>query len=214
MSGLGKGILKGGITGVLGTAASMAGDYFGGQRQEQGMAEGDRSKVNQGKAIKTGATALEYAGYGAAIGSIIPGIGTAVGGAIGGVVGGIKGIWDNWFSDDAKAADEELKKVEEQNKVAAAQKVLTERDLATQEAMKAQSTTLAAASQDTGFFQAAMVAQLVEATRLLDIIAFASDDEDDTTKEIFLDGKKITRLNYDRASTLYNITSNAKSSGK
>jgi len=214
MSGLGKGILKGGITGVLGTAASMAGDYFGGQRQEQGMAEGDRSKVNQGKAIKTGATALEYAGYGAAIGSIIPGIGTAVGGAIGGVVGGIKGIWDNWFSDDAKAADEELKKVEEQNKVAAAQKVLTERDLATQEAMKGQSATLAAASQDTGFWQAAMVAQLVEATRLIEIIAFASDDEDDTTREIYLDGKRITRLNYDRASTLYNTMSTQKAAAK
>jgi len=191
----------------------MAGDYFGGQRQEQGMAEGDRGKVNQGKALKTGATALEYAGYGAAIGSIIPGIGTAVGGAIGGVVGGIKGIWDNWFSDDAKAADEQLKKTEEQNKVAAAQKVLSERDMATQEDMKKNSATLATAAQDTGFFQAAMVAQLVEATRLLDIIAFGSNAEK-VTKEIFLDGKKITRLNYDRASTLYNTMSTQKAAAK
>jgi hypothetical protein len=214
MSGLGKGILKGGITGLLGTAASMAGDYFGGQRQEQGMAEGDRGKVNQGKALKTGATALEYAGYGAAIGSIIPGIGTAVGGAIGGVVGGIKGVFDNWFSEDAKKADEQLKKVEEQNKVAAAQKVLSERDIATQEQMKTQSQSLAAAAQDTGFWQAAVVAQLVEATRLLDIIAFSSDDVDDTTKEIYLDGKRITRLNYDRASTLYNTMSTQKAAAK
>lgn len=214
MSGLGKGLLKGGITGVLGTAASMAGDYFGGQREQQGMAEGDRSKVNQGKAIQAGATALEYAGYGAAIGSIIPGIGTAVGGAIGGVVGGIKGIWDGWFSDDAKAKDEELKKVEEQNKVVAEQKVLSERDIATQEAMKGQSASLAAAAQDTGYWQAAMVAQLVEATRLIEIIAFASDDEDDTTREIYLDGKRITRLNYDRASTLYNTMSTQKAAAK
>jgi hypothetical protein len=214
MGNLGKGLLKGGITGVLGTAASMAGDYFGGQRQEQGMAEGDRGKVNQGKALKTGATALEYAGYGAAIGSIIPGIGTAVGGAIGGVVGGIKGVFDNWFSEDAKKADEQLKKVEEQNKVAAAQKVLSERDIATQEQMKTQSQSLAAAAQDTGFWQAAVVAQLVEATRLLDIIAFSSDDADDTTREIYLDGKRITRLNYDRASTLYNTMSTQKAAAK
>ena len=105
-------------------------------------------------------------------------------------------------------------KTEEQNKVAAAQKVLSERDIATQEAMKGQSASLAAAAHDTGFWQAAMVAQLVEATRLLDIIAFASDDEDDTTKEIYLDGKKITRLNYDRASTLYNTMSTQKAAAK
>jgi hypothetical protein len=214
MGNLGKGLLKGGPIGLLGTVASMAGDYVGGQRKEEGMAEGDRSKVNQGKALQAGATAVEYAGYGAAIGSIIPGIGTAVGGAIGGVVGGIKGIWDGWFSDDAKAADEQLKKVEEQNKVAAAQKVLSERDMATQEQMKTQSASLAAAAQDTGFWQAAVVAQLVEATRLLDIIAFSTDDEDDTTKEIYLDGKRITRLNYDRASTLYNTMSTQKAAAK
>lgn len=214
MSGLGKGILKGGITGLLGTAASMAGDYFGGQREQQGMAEGDRSKVNQGKVMQAGATAVEYAGYGAAIGSIIPGIGTAVGGAVGGVVGGIKGIFDNWFSEDAKKKEEQLKKQEEQRAVIAEQKALSERDVATQEQMKAQSASLAAAAHDTGFWQAAVVAQLVEATRLLDIIAFSSDDEDDMTKEIYLDGKKITRLNYDRASTLYNTMATQKAAAK
>jgi hypothetical protein len=214
MGGLGKGLLKGGLTGLLGTAASMAGDYFGGQREQQGMAEGDRSKVNQGKALQAGATAVEYAGYGAAIGSIIPGIGTAVGGAIGGVVGGIKGIWDGWFSEDAKKGEEQLKKAEEQQKLVAEQKVLSERDVATQEAMKGQSATLAAAAHDTGFWQSAMVAQLVEATRLIEIIAFASDDEDDTTREIYLDGKRITRLNYDRASTLYNTMSTQKAAAK
>jgi hypothetical protein len=214
MSGLGKGLLKGGVSGLLGTAASMAGDYFGGQRQEQGMAEGDRSKVNQGKALQAGATAVEYAGYGAAIGSIIPGIGTAVGGAVGGVVGGIKGIFDQWFSEDAKKKEEQLKKAEEQQKIIAEQKMLSERDIATQEQMKSQSASLAAAAQDTGYWQAAVVAQLVEATRLLDIIAFSTDDEDDTTKEIYLDGKRITRLNYDRASTLYNTMATQKAAAK
>jgi uncharacterized coiled-coil DUF342 family protein len=214
MGGLGKGLLKGGLTGLLGTAASMAGDYFGGQREQQGMAEGDRSKVNQGKAVQAGATALEYAGYGAALGSIVPGIGTAVGGAVGGVVGGIKGIFDNWFSEDAKKKEEQLKKAEEQQKVIVEQKALSERDIATQEQMKSQSQSLAAAAQDTGFWQSAVVAQLVEATRLLDIIAFSSDDVDDTTKEIYLDGKRITRLNYDRASTLYNTMSTQKAAAK
>ena len=214
MGGLGKGLLKGGLTGLLGTAASMAGDYFGGQREQQGMAEGDRSKVNQGKALQAGATAVEYAGYGAAIGSIVPGIGTAVGGAVGGVVGGIKGIFDNWFSEDAKKKEEQLKKAEEQQKVIVEQKALSERDVATQEQMKSQSASLAAAAHDTGFWQSAVVAQLVEATRLLDIIAFSTDDQDDTTKEIYLDGKRITRLNYDRASTLYNTMSTQKAAAK
>lgn len=214
MGNLGKGLLKGGPIGLLGTVASMAGDYVGGQRKEEGMAEGDRSKVNQGKALQAGATAVEYAGYGAAIGSIIPGIGTAVGGAIGGVVGGIKGIWDGWFSEDAKKGEEQLKKAEEQQKLVAEQKVLSERDMATQEQMKTQSASLAAAARDSGYFQAAMIAQVVEATRLLEIIAFSSDDIDDTTKEIYLDGKRITRLNYDRASTLYNTMSTQKVAAK
>lgn len=203
MSGLGKGLLKGGAVGLLGTAASMAGDYFGGQREQEGLAEGNRSKVNQGKALQAGATALEYGGYGAAIGSIVPGIGTAVGGAIGGVVGGIKGIWDGWFSEDAKKKEEQLKQMEVQKEQQA-------KAVEVQEQMKAQSAALGAAAQDTGFWQSAMIAQLVEATRLLDIIAFASDDEDDATKEIYLDGKKITRLNYDRASSLYNAMATAK----
>ncbi len=207
MGGLGKGLMKGGLTGVLGAAASMAGDYFGGQREQQGMAEGDRSKVNQGKALKVGATALEYGGYGAAIGSIIPGIGTAVGGAVGGVVGTIKGVWDNWFSEDAKKKEEQLKQMEVQKEQQA-------KAVEVQEQMKSQSATLAAAAQDTGFWQAAVVAQLVEATRLLDIIAFSSDDEDDMTKEIYLDGKRITRLNYDRASTLYNTMATQRAAAK
>jgi len=203
MSGLGKGILKGGVAGLVGTAASMAGDYFGGQREQQGMAEGNRSKVNQGKALQVGATALEYGGYGAAIGSIIPGIGTAVGGAVGGVVGTIKGVWDNWFSEDAKKKEEQLKQMEIQKEQQA-------KAAEVQEQMKSQSESLAAAARDSGYFQAAVIAQLVEATRLLDIIAFSSDDEDDMTKEIYLDGKRITRLNYDRASTLYNAMSTQK----
>lgn len=203
MSGLGKGILKGGVAGLVGTAASMAGDYFGGQREQQGMAEGDRSKVNQGKALKVGATALEYGGYGAAIGSIIPGIGTAVGGAVGGVVGTIKGVWDNWFSEDAKKKEEQLKQMEIQKEQQA-------KAAEVQEQMKSQSESLAAAARDSGYFQAAVIAQLVEATRLLDIIAFSTDDVDDTTREIYLDGKRITRLSYDRASTLYNAMSTQK----
>ncbi len=207
MGGLGKGLMKGGLTGVLGAAASMAGDYFGGQREQQGLAEGDRSKVNQGKALQAGATALEYGGYGAAIGSIVPGIGTAVGGAIGGVVGGIKGIWDGWFSEDAKKKEEQLKQMEIQKEEQA-------KAIEIQEQLKSQSAALGAAAQDTGFWQSAMIAQLVEATRLLDIIAFASEDEDDATREIYLDGKKITRLSYDRASTLYNAMATQKAAAK
>lgn len=215
MSGLGKGLVKGGVWGLLGTAASMAGDYFGGQREQEGLAEGDRSKVNQGKILQAGATALEYGGYGAGIGavigSVVPVLGTsiggAVGGAIGGVVGGIKGIWDGWFSEDAKQKEEQLKQME-------IQKEEQSKAIEIQEQLQSQSEALGAAAQDTGFWQSAMIAQLIEATRLLDIIAFASDDEDDATREIYLDGKKITRLNYDRASTLYNVLATANPTAK
>jgi hypothetical protein len=111
---LAKGLLKGGPTGIVSTAASMAGDYFGGQREAEGMKEGDRGKVNTGKSMKAASTALEYAGYGAVIGSIVPVVGTAVGTGVGAIVGGIKGIWDNWYSGEAKIQDDQLKLIEEE----------------------------------------------------------------------------------------------------
>ena len=206
MAKLGTGLLKGGLTGVLGTATSMAGDYFGGQRVNEGIQEADSGKVMEGRALKAGATALEYAGYGATIGSIVPGIGTAVGGAIGGVVGGIKGIFDGWFSESAKAEDEALKKAQEDKKLQEDQKRVQEQAAASTAELEKQFAELGLAAQDEGYFRSALLAQLVEATRLLDILAFASEDAANTSgKAIYLDGKMVTRQLYNKAATLYNV---------
>lgn len=203
---LGTGLMKGGVTGVLGTAASMAGDYFGGQRVNEGIQEADAGKVMQGRAMKAGATAVEYAGYGAAIGSIIPGLGTAVGGAIGGVVGGVKGIFDNWFSDSAKAEDEALKKAEADKKLQEDQKRVQEQAAASTAELEKQFAELGLAAQDEGYFRSALLAQLVEATRLLDILAFASEDAASSGgKAIYLDGALVTRQLYNKAQALYNV---------
>ena len=197
---LGKGLLKGGAIGILGTAASMAGEHFGGEREAQGMQEADRSKVNQGKALKAGATALEYGGYGAAIGSVVPVIGTAVGGAIGGVIGGIKGVFDNWFSEDAKKQEALLKEAEEKKK-ADAEAAKLQKELGEAEKI---------INGGEEIFRAALMAQLLEVTRLLDILAIEADSDFTGNSQVYLDGKKITSGLYNKASALYAANSQTK----
>ena len=196
----GGNLLKSAGPQILAAGLGMAGEYFGGQREAEGMAEGDRSKVNQGKAMKVGGQAAEYAGYGMLIGSIVPGLGTVVGGALGGVVGGIKGIWDNFFSEDAKKQEEALKKQEEAKLAQLAQQESAKALVDEQGKLRSE---LAAVATDEASFRIAMVAQIVEACRLLDIIAFGSNAEK-VTKEIYLDGKKVTHQLYDKASILFN----------
>jgi hypothetical protein len=197
---LGKGLLKGGAIGILGTAASMAGDHFGGQREAAGMQEADRGKVNQGKALKAGATALEYGGYGAAIGSVVPVIGTAVGGAIGGVIGGIKGVFDNWFSEDAKKQEALLKEAEAKKK-ADAEAAKLQKELGEAEKI---------INGGEEIFRAALMAQLLEVTRLLDILAIEADSDFTGNSQVYLDGKKITSGLYNKASALYAANSQTK----
>lgn len=55
-----------------------------------------------GKTIGIAGQAAEWASYGAMLGSVVPGLGTAIGGVIGGVAGGVKGLWDEYFSDEAR----------------------------------------------------------------------------------------------------------------
>jgi hypothetical protein len=158
--------------------------------------------------MKVGGQAAEFAGYGMMLGSFAGPMGTVVGGALGGVVGGIKGIWDSYFSEDAKAQEEALKKQEEAKLAQLAQQESAKALVDEQGKLR---TELATVATDEASFRVAMVAQLVEATRLLDIIAFASDDVDDTTREIYLDGKRITHQLYDKASMLFNNNGGNKS---
>ena len=54
------------------------------------------------KAAGVGSAALTGAGIGSMVGSIIPGIGTAIGGAVGGVIGAGVGLYQQYFSKEAK----------------------------------------------------------------------------------------------------------------
>jgi hypothetical protein len=197
---LAKGGMKGLGIGLLSTAAQMAGEHFGGQREAEGMQEADRGKVNQGKALKAGATALEYGGYGAAVGSFVPVIGTAVGGAVGGVIGGIKGVFDNWFSEDAKKQEALLKEAEEKKK----------KDIEAVKLQQDQAESYKIATGGEEIFRAALMAQLLEVTRLLDILAIEADSDFTGNSQVYLDGKKITSGLYNKASALYAANSQTK----
>ena len=196
----GGNLLKSAGPGLIAAGLGMAGDYFGSKREAEGMAEVDRSKVNQGKAMKAAGTAAEWAGTGMMLGSFAGPMGTVVGGALGGVVGGIKGIWDNWFSEDAEKQDAALKEAEEQKKKQEEQQAAAQQMVDEQGKLRGE---LIQAGQDEAFFRTTMVAMMEEVARLLDIIAFASDDADDATKEIYLDGKKVTHQLYNKAAMLY-----------
>lgn len=54
------------------------------------------------KAAGVGSAALTGAGIGSMVGSIIPGIGNAIGGAVGGVIGAGVGLYQQYFSKEAK----------------------------------------------------------------------------------------------------------------
>ena len=92
-SSLGKGMKVGGGLGLAGLGLDIG----------RGFLDDENSDV--GKAMGIGSSAASWAGTGAMIGSVIPGLGTALGGAIGGVLGAGKGVYDEYFSDEAKARD-------------------------------------------------------------------------------------------------------------
>lgn len=122
-------LMKGLGIGALTAVAGAGLDYVGSKYEEEAMQTGDQSAMNKSRALSAGGAALEGAGIGAMIGSIVPGIGTAVGGAVGGVIGGAVGIWKNYFSDDAKKQDEQLKQIREGNKIANGLNDLTEAEM-------------------------------------------------------------------------------------
>ena len=82
---LAGGIAKGGGIGIVGAIGNIAADALvdSGKMQKGGFAHG---------AMKTASSALEGAGLGMAIGSVVPGIGTAVGAIVGAIGGATIGI--------------------------------------------------------------------------------------------------------------------------
>jgi hypothetical protein len=90
---LGKNLVKGGATAVLG----MAGEYAGDKLKESGY-------QTAGTAVGIAGKTASYAGTGAMIGSFVPGIGNVVGGVIGGGIGLGMGIFDAMKEDDKRLA--------------------------------------------------------------------------------------------------------------
>lgn len=81
---LATGLVKGGGIGIVGAVGDIATDML--------VESGAMKRGGKGHMVaKTGSKALEYAGLGATIGSVIPGIGTAAGAAIGAVAGAAAG---------------------------------------------------------------------------------------------------------------------------
>jgi hypothetical protein len=149
------------ITGVVGGLADVYGEY----KKTQAMQTGDMGALQTGRAASAVGTTLEYAGYGAMIGSIIPGIGTAVGAALGTIIGGIKGVWDNWFSEDAAKMEAQVELQGTLNDIN------TQMFNTMKESMENQKV-FSALSDDEPSWRQAMLEQTVEITRLIDAIAF------------------------------------------
>lgn len=92
MRGFGKGM--GGMLRGAGRFLGGAGLSTAGMLIDPDLWGVDRSSA-LGKGMGIGSSTLEYAGYGAMLGSIIPGVGNLIGGIAGGLLGLGKGLVDN-----------------------------------------------------------------------------------------------------------------------
>ena len=110
-----------GMKGVLGGAglglAGMGVSYLGEQAEEAG-------NESLGYGLGVGGSALEYAGMGAMIGSIVPGVGTAVGAGVGAIAGALMGYLREEREDREK---EKEKTVEQQEKMSGYLQQMAER---------------------------------------------------------------------------------------
>lgn len=172
------------VTGVIGGLADVYGDF----KKQEAVATGDMGALQTGRAASTVGTTLEYAGYGAMIGSIIPGIGTAVGAALGGVVGAIKGVWDNWFSDEAKEQERLVERTNANNDALKSLIKINESvDTTMAQTFKQTQNAIDLASNEEAW-RAALLAQVVELTRISEQILFKG--ELDT---VIVGGKEVKR---------------------
>lgn len=83
------GMMKGGALALGGMAANVGRGFL------------DDPDSNLGKGLGVLGSTASYAGTGAMIGSVIPGLGTAAGAIIGGLLGAGKGIYDEYFTEEA-----------------------------------------------------------------------------------------------------------------
>jgi hypothetical protein len=172
------------VTGLVGGAAEMFGDY----KKQQALATGDTSALQVGRASSTAGTTLSYAGIGATIGSLIPGIGTAVGGAVGGAIGFVKGLWDNYFSEEAQREAAEVQRQKENQEALQSIITLDKSISATFERDAQAASRMADIADDEPAWREATLAQLVEMTRLTEMILFKGEGD-----KVTVGGKQIGR---------------------
>lgn len=162
------------VAGVAGSVLSTVGDY----KKQEGMDKGDLKTYNQGRGLSTSGTALTAASWGmtgAAIGTAFGwwslGIGTIVGGAIGAVAGTLYGLYENYWSDEAKAAAEQVRLQNVANDFA---KIMAETDQKEYEItiQRLKEVELSKSiAQNEKVWRQSMLSQTIEMTRLLDLMA-------------------------------------------
>lgn len=69
------------------------------------------------KVTNVGEKAAEFASYGALAGTVVPGLGNAIGVTLGGLYGAGVGVFEEFFSEEAIAREEQLKESEKQTKI-------------------------------------------------------------------------------------------------
>jgi hypothetical protein len=86
-----KGLKGGGLASIVGLGA------------EAGRSFMDNPDSTAGKMLGIGGSTLSWGGTGAMIGSLFGPLGTLIGGGLGGLIGLGKGIYDEYYSDEAMA---------------------------------------------------------------------------------------------------------------
>jgi hypothetical protein len=161
--------------GWIGVGAEIAGEYMKGRGKEKA----DKGLYDTGRATQTAGATLAYGAMGATIGSmLLPGIGTAVGAAVGGLYGLTSSLYANYFSEDARKAAAQIEEAEKArlqmeafNKQIDLLLAIQEPALALNQKEEQHSNQMLGLAKNEDIWRASMLAQTMESTRLLSIIA-------------------------------------------
>lgn len=160
--------------GWIGLGAEIGGGFL----EELGKSKQSTAMYETGRATETVGATLSYGAIGAMLGSWVGPIGTVVGAAVGGGYGLISSLMSNYFSEEAQKEAAYVKQAEEQKKKADALNAQIGLLIAIQQpgidsAQKTMEDTnrMLALASDEKVWRGSMLAQTLESTRLLSIIA-------------------------------------------
>jgi hypothetical protein len=168
---------------------------FGDMEKKLAEMNGDMGQLNTGRWLDVAGKAATYASYGLVLGSAIPVIGNVVGGVVGGIVGAAVGIFDNFFSSQSEEEERRVKEMEEakrkaeENKAAFENLIAINKSVDTRLALDQQTNDrLATIAGDEPTWRESVLAQLIEATRFLQMILF----KDTLGDGVMVGGQKVT----------------------